>query len=52
MSNKKFNPSLAYPLGPPFKKFLISIVENENFNENCVKFDFRMGTVFVIFSFF
>ena len=36
--------------GPLFKK--ISIVETKNLNENYVEFDFRMGTVLVIFSFF
>ena len=44
--SKKIQPN------PPFRKNLISILEKNNFNENYVKFDFRMGTVLVIFSFF
>ena len=39
----------ACPL--PFVKVIISIIENK-MNKNYVEFDFKMGTVFVIFSFF
>ena len=43
----------AHPPGPPqYGKFLISIVEKKDLDENYVEFDFSMGTVRVIFSFF
>ena len=37
--------------GPSYVKILISSVEKK-MNENYVEFDFRMGSVFVIFLFF
>ena len=43
----------AHPPGPPqFVKLLISIVEKKDLNENYVEFNFSMGIVLVIFSFF
>ena len=42
---------LPAPLAPPYVKILLSIVEKK-INENYVEFDFRMGAVLVIFSFF
>ena len=40
------------PLAPTFAKILISIIEKKNLINNYVEFDFSMGTVLVIFSFF
>ena len=40
------------PLPLSFGKIWISIIEKKNWNENCGEFDFRMGTVLGIFSFF
>ena len=41
----------GHPLPSLYVKFLISIIEKK-LNENYVEFDFSMGTVLVIFSFF
>ena len=47
MSKKNSTYPWPAPLAPPFKtKF------KTKFNEDYVEFDFRMGTVLVIFSFF
>ena len=42
--------TISYP--PEFVKNLISFIEKNNLNENYVEFDFIMGTVLMIFSFF
>ena len=46
-------PKKKIPPPPPlFVKILISIIEEKKWNKNYVEFDFRMGTVLLIFSFF
>ena len=49
--NKKIKKPWPSPLAPPFRKCLISFVEKK-LNENYVEYDFRIGTVLLIFSFF
>ena len=51
MCPKRIHPLQACPPPLPFVKILISI-KKKKMNENYVEFDFRMGTVLVIFSFF
>ena len=51
MSKKKSTHSRPAPLPPPIcKKF--NIHHRKKINENYVEFDFRMGTILVICSFF
>ena len=49
MFKKKIHPLLACP---PICKYFNIHPRKKKLNENYVEFDFRMGTVLVIFSFF